>query len=395
MSRQNNRAPTENEQVTLQQRVDQILGAIRQRRDEIEAVLPPDIPFDRFHATINQALRNDPKILHCTAISIVNACIRSAYDGLRLDGREAALVAHEVNVGTKQHPRWEKHAEYFPMVRGLIKKILLGGKVVSMEVETIHVNDQYRIVRGTDPSIYHEPVLDGDRGRIIAAYSIALLGTGERVTEVMTRADLDRVRAAAKTDYVWKAWEGEMSKKAVLRRHEKRLPSGRDFVDIEAQLLYPQFQQDQQQALPAPARPTRQQFQALSHDPFSSGVPLDIGATREREAVHAGGESEKQTRERVNPRARAVERADIGAQESHDATSDEQGADELPADGAEWSMWQADVLNKIGAASSVDQVNAVHAAEKAVLAAAAPALADTITAALTDRIAELMSGDDA
>ncbi len=395
MSRQQSRPPTENEQVTLQQRVDQILGAIRQRRAEIDAVLPPDIPFDRFHATINQALRIDPKILHCTAISIVNACIRSAYDGLRLDGREAALVAHDVNVGTKQAASYEKQAEYFPMVRGLIKKILLGGKVVSMEVETIHVNDQYRIVRGTDPSVYHEPVLDGDRGRIIAAYSIALLGTGERVTEFMTRADLDRVRAAAKTDYVWKAWEGEMSKKAVLRRHEKRLPSGRDFVDIEAQLLYPQFQQDQQQALPAPARPTRQQFHALSHDPFSGVAPLDVGATREREAVRAGGESEEQTRERVNPRARAGERADIGAQEDPGPTSNEQGADELPADGAEWSMWQADVLNKIVAASSVDQVNAVHAAEKAVLAAAAPAVADTITAALTDRIAELMSGDDA
>lgn len=395
MNRQSRRAPSDNERITLEQRVHQILLSIRQRRDEIAATLAQDVPYDRFEANISQALRRDPEILYCTTASIVNACIHAAYDGLRLDGREAVLVAHNVKIGTGTNEKWEKQAEYFPMVRGLIKKILVGGKVVSIEVETIHVNDQYRIVRGTDPSIYHVPVLDGDRGRIIAAYSIALLGTGERVTEVMTRADLDRVRAAAKTDYVWKAWEGEMSKKAVLRRHEKRLPSGRDFVDIEAQLLYPQFQQDQQQALPAPARPTRQQFQALSHDPFSGGVPLDIGATREREAVRAGGESEEQTRERVNPRARAGERADIGAQEDPGPTSNEQGADELPADGAEWSMWQADVLNKIGAASSVDQVNAVHAAEKAVLAAAAPALADTITAALTDRIAELMSGDDA
>lgn len=386
MSRQSSRAPTDNERITLEQRVNQILLSMRQRRDEIAATLAQDVPYDRFEANISQALRRDPEILYCTTASIVNACIHAAYDGLRLDGREAALVAHDVNVGTRQAARYEKQAEYFPMVRGLIKKILLGGKVVSIEVETIHANDRYQVVRGTDPSVYHEPLLDGDRGKIIAAYSIALLATGKRVTEVMPRADLDAVRAAAKTQKVWEKWPGEMSKKAVLRRHEKRLPSGRDFIDVEAQLLYPQFQPEQQ-ALPAPARPTRQQFQALGHDPLSGGVPLDTGASREREMVRTDGA-------RAEPDGAAQRQVDSREEQRGDA-AEQDAATNLPADSAEWAMWQADVLNKIGAAATVENVNAIHAAEKAALAAAAPKIADEITAALTDRIAELMSGDGA
>lgn len=374
MSKQ--QAPTRNEQITLEQRVGGILGAIIGRRDEIKAVLPPDLPFERYHATINQALRNDPKILLCTTTSIINACIKAAYDGLRLDGREAALVAHDVNVGTKQQPRWEKHAEYFPMVRGLIKKILIGGKVLSMEVETIHERDTYRVVRGTDPRIEHEPYLAGDRGKIVAAYSIALLAGGQRTVEVMTSDGLAAVRAAAKTTYVWDKWPGEMAKKSVIRRHEKRLPSGRDFIDIEARELFPQFQpQPTQQALPPAQRPTRDQFRALSHEPNSAGTPLELGDVRERETVAAGSQERAQDGEQAR-------RRDVR----------EQPQVELPADVAEWSMWQADVLRKIRDAATADAVNEIHRAERQVIEAASKEVAAEIAAALTDRIADLMAG---
>lgn len=373
--------PTQNERISLEQRLQYVLGAIVGRREELEAVLPPDIPFERFHATVNQALRNDPAILNCTGASIVNACIKSAYDGLRLDGREAVLVEHSENVGTKANPKWEKHAVYFPMVRGLIKKILMSREVVAIDVDVIHANDQYRIIRGTNPDVLHEPLVVGDRGPIVAAYSVATLKSGHKTTEVMLRADLDAVRAEAKTQFVWKKWEGEMDKKSVIRRHEKRLPSGRDMIDVEARELFPHFQP--KAALPAPVsaaqgpRPTRQQFSApihnsISHDPMGQGVTLDAGQARgDRAPVET-------TQRRDGTPVKSETRQQIDA-----------GSEPVPADPAEWIAWRGEMLSKIEQLASIDSVNALRQAEAARIDTAPDDVRDAVAGAFSDRIADL------
>jgi hypothetical protein len=52
---------------------------------------------------------------------------------------------------------------------------------------------------------------------IIGAYCIIKCSRGEFI-EVMSYKELMRVRATAKTDYIWKAWEGEMIKKTIIKR---------------------------------------------------------------------------------------------------------------------------------------------------------------------------------
>lgn len=364
---------SENARVTMEQRVKQVLAAIVSRRDEIEAVLPPDIPFDRFHATINQALRTNPDILACTGASIVNACIKSAYDGLRLDGRDAVLVAHNVNVGTKDAPRWEMHAEYFPMVRGLIKKILSSREVLAIDVDVIHENDQYRIIRGTNPEILHEPLVVGNRGKIVAAYSIATLKSGYKTAEVMLRGDLDKVKAEAKTQMVWGKWEGEMDKKSVIRRHEKRLPSGRDMIDVEARELFPQFQpREAPPMLAAPTqRPTRDQFRQLGNDGGEAGTPMDFGDDR-REPVEAGRAADRQADAK---QAAQQSKPDVSAH--------------LPSTPNEWALWRGEVLGKLENLASIQAVNALRTEHAAAIDAAAADLADEIAGAFSDRSADL------
>lgn len=369
----NARPATENERLTLEQRANQVLAAISGRREEVEAVLPPDIKFEAFHATINQALRTNPEILDCTYASIVNACIKSAYDGLRLDGREAALVAHNVNVGTKGAARWELHAEYFPMVRGLIKKILSSREVLAIDVDVIHENDQYRIIRGTNPEILHEPLVVGNRGKIVAAYSIATLKSGYKTAEVMLRGDLDKVKAEAKTQTVWGKWEGEMDKKSVIRRHEKRLPSGRDMIDVEARELFPQYQpREAAPMLAAPAqRPTRDQFRQLGNDGGEAGTPMDFGDDR-REPVEAGRAADRQADAK---QAAQQSKPDISAH--------------LPNSPNEWALWRGEVLSKIERAEGVNAVNALRTEHSAAIDAAPADLADEVAGAFSDRIADL------
>src|SRR3546814_5496739 len=77
----------------------QVLNQLGNREKEISNMLPQDLPIERFQANVLNALRNTPSILDATAASIVKACMKAAYDGLRIDGKDAAIVVHETTYG--------------------------------------------------------------------------------------------------------------------------------------------------------------------------------------------------------------------------------------------------------------------------------------------------------
>src|SRR3546814_247506 len=106
----------------------QVLNQLGNREKEISNMLPQDLPIERFQANVLNALRNTPSILDATAASIVKACMKAAYDGLRIDGKEAAIVVHENTYGQGQNQRKVKEAEYFPMAFGLIQQVLRGDR---------------------------------------------------------------------------------------------------------------------------------------------------------------------------------------------------------------------------------------------------------------------------
>lgn len=377
---QGNNRPQENTQTSFEQQTRWVLGQITTRRMEIEAVLPPDIPFDRFHATISQALMNNPKILKCTGPSIVRACVKSAYDGLRLDGKEATLVDHNVKVA--QNPdRWENHAEYFPMVRGLIKKILMGGQVIAMDIDVIHKNDVHSIVKGTNPSIHHEPLLEGPRGPIIAAYSVATLKNGARVAEVMTRDEIEDVRKEAKTQMIWNRWEGEMYKKTVARRHEKRLPSGREFRDMEAVEMFPQFNRDAP-ALAAPApRPTR----PAALEPPAQTMGYDLGdQLRGAEREEVDRHSDKRADQSVREQRQRQEKDPADGKRT-----------DVPVGPEEQAAWVNETREKIGQACDIGRANDLWVASREVLQSLEADDRKELEQLFTDRMADLAADDDA
>ena len=74
----------------------------------------------------------------------------------------------------------------------------------------------------------------GDRGKIIAAYSVAVLKSGERSREVMWVDEIEDVRKASRypDGGPWVTWFGEMCKKTVAKRHAKVLPMSSDLDDL-------------------------------------------------------------------------------------------------------------------------------------------------------------------
>lgn len=365
---------TENQQITAGQRLEHVLAALRNAIADIEPFL--DIPFDKFLATVRQALVNSPDILKCTPASIIRACIKAAHDGLRIDGREAALVKHGVKV-SKQPERWEDRAEYFPMVFGIVQQILKGGEVIAMESEVVREGDEFEVMRGTNPGIHHRPNYEGERGQIIAAYSVATLKSGVKTFEVMDRADLAAVKAAAKTKYVWDAWPGEMSRKSVVRRHRKMLPLGdRDIVDSEERSMFEDIEQ------PAAGighnsrpRPTRESV-AQAQD-TSAGMLMDASCDVDGVVI-----DQERPKEKV---ARQAAKASSG-KSSQGATAP--GQADMPADASEWQQWASGVDREIVDAPDAVAVNTIAQREEGRLKAAPKQHADYLRGLIADRLTD-------
>jgi recombination protein RecT len=342
-NRPQQRELTENEKVSLDQKRQQQMTAlfrdIKARRGHIEAVLPTDIPFQKFEACLAMAIRREPKLLECYGPSLIKAAIQSAYDGLMPDGKEAVILYRWNN----KEKRLE--ANYQSMAYGLRKKIVEVGAAKHIEATVVYKNEPFRYSKGLNPILEHEPILDDERrGDLWAVYSVATLPDGERVFEVMTKGDVMAVKAVAMTTDVWDKWPAEMWRKSVLRRHSKALPTARPIRDAEALEMFPQFANQGHAALPAqgsaPPRPAAADFAQLE-DRTSDG--LDLSGFME------GAEEERETVE-VEQKTDAKPATATKAKEQPAAATETAGPSEqaIPNDPEGWSTWQTQVKLDIG-----------------------------------------------
>lgn len=194
---------------------------------QFATVLPPHISAKQFARVTLTAIQNNRELLECERLSLWNACMRAAQDGLLPDGRHGAMVVF------KDRKRGIKTAQWMVMIAGLRQKIRNSGEVATLDVEVVRERDQYEYRRGDDPRIDHTPVR-GPRGAVIAAYSIAKLKSGEISREWMWVEEIEEVRkrSRAADSGPWVTDYGEMCKKTVARRHSKTLPMSTDVLGL-------------------------------------------------------------------------------------------------------------------------------------------------------------------
>ncbi len=201
---------------------------VNKMHGEFAKALPGHISADKFVRTAQTAIaltRNIEKVKNTA--SLLAACSKAAQDGLILDGREAALVVD-----------YNGDVQYRPMMRGLLKLAYNSGEIKSIVVETVRENDVFEYSPTADEPITHKIDLRQDRGEVYAYYALAKLRDGGIVHEVMTKADVYRIRDRSDA---WKAYKAgkikstpwhtdeiEMGRKTVFRRLSKYLPSSTD-----------------------------------------------------------------------------------------------------------------------------------------------------------------------
>lgn len=206
--------------------VESVRGTLARMAPEFRAALPPQIPVERFVRTAITAVQMQPQLLDADRRSLLGACMKAAQDGLLPDGREAALVIFRSKSGPI--------CQYMPMVGGILKKIRNSGELASIGAHVVYEKDDFAYELGDYESITHKPYLGEDRGKPIAAYAVARTKDAAVYREVMSVAEINKVRAVsrAKDAGPWVDWWDEMARKTVIRRLAKRLPSSADLDQV-------------------------------------------------------------------------------------------------------------------------------------------------------------------
>lgn len=256
---------------------------------EFAKQLPGHITPEKFVRTAQTAIVHTRGIEKVTnPRSLLIACSKAAADGLVLDGREAALVVN-----------FKGEVEYRPMMRGLLKLAWQSKEIKGLVVEIVRKGDLFRhMPTNLVEPIKHEINHENDRGDPYVVYALAELVGGGIVHEVMSVADVNRIRdrsdawKAFKTDKIkstpWQTDWSEMARKTVFRRISKFLPSSTDRDEfrsaverIDEDFTFGTDEDGQAQAIHQPAGKKRGGAAAALRDitpkpaPEATTVPAD------------------------------------------------------------------------------------------------------------------------
>lgn len=170
------------------------------------------------------AVTENPELLKCTPVSFLAALRHLGQIGLPFSGPGA--LAHLVPFGHKVVP--------IVNYRGLASLARRSGLVRRIEARVVCEKDKFDVSYGSRQHITHKPHIGADRGRIIAAYAIGELRDGSCQIEVMSRDEIEKIknRSRAGGRGPWATDFSEMSRKTVLRRLLKYLPSIGDIEQV-------------------------------------------------------------------------------------------------------------------------------------------------------------------
>jgi recombination protein RecT len=355
--------------------------------DQLIKALPSHISVDKFQRVAMTAISSDPELLNADRRSLFGAIVKAAQDGLLPDKREGALVIFNQKVSKRGEPnRYEKHVQWMPMIAGIHKKLRQSGEICSIYAHIVYSEDKFELVLGDDESLLHvPPVLGVDRGEAVGVYAIAKLKDGTIMREVMTRADIEKVRSVSKSGEYgpWKDWWDEMWKKTVIRRLSKRLPMSTDLERvINDDTTQGNFALATVEALGTTPRLTRADLQRQAQSPAIEHQP----------AAELEPEPEASFSEILNDGIPALE-GDQG-QDAIDPPHDDDGViddapEPEPSGPPAWIAKHDEILAGVNAAATVIDLNAWDAEYAKHCVAMPPTEANALGDMIADKRAAL------
>jgi len=187
-------------------------------REQFARALPKHLPAERFARVAITALTRTPKLQECTPASLMKCLLDLSAMGLEPDGRRAHLIPYG------------NEATLIIDYKGLVELIRRSGDVVSIRAETVCAADSFAWRNG---EIAHEIDWRQPRGEVQAVYAECVMKTGERQVAVMTRDEVEAIRARSRAGKSgpWVTDWAEMAKKTAVRRLSKMLPLSSEIMD--------------------------------------------------------------------------------------------------------------------------------------------------------------------
>ena len=200
----------------------------------VESILPSSVKMSTFTRCAAVAMAGSNDLGKADRDSVIMSLTQCAKDGLVPDNKEAAIVTFNTNVAGKGQPKqWITKAQYMPMIDGVMKRARQSGQISVLSSKAVFNDDQFDYwMDENGEHINYRPMFKGGDMRL--AFAFAKLTTGELIVEVMSKADVDKVRAASKTGQYgpWKDWYERMACKAVMHRLARRLPNASEIVEM-------------------------------------------------------------------------------------------------------------------------------------------------------------------
>ena len=189
---------------------------LESKTDQLATLVPRHMTADRIIKLALLAVNRNDKLMECSPASVLKCVIQAAELGLDFSGTmgQAYLVPFAGN------------CTLIPGYRGLAD-LARRHSGVEVEAECVFETDEFKWCRGTEPRIDHNPHGErSDDSTITHAYAIGRFPSGSVKFEVMTRAQIQKIRAISKqpNGMLWKDHYHEACRKTLVRRLCKYLP---------------------------------------------------------------------------------------------------------------------------------------------------------------------------
>ena len=130
-----------------------VLGILGKYQKQIEAVVPRYMTPDRMFGLVTGAFNQNPKLLQCTPMSVLNAVVAAASMGVEIRGRSAYLVPYK---------------DQCQLLLDYRAKMMLAERdpdVQFIPPTLVYPQDEWEYwIEDGIPHFKHTPVLEGDRG---------------------------------------------------------------------------------------------------------------------------------------------------------------------------------------------------------------------------------------
>lgn len=192
-----------------------------QFKKQLALAVPKHLNADRMARIAATEVRKNKALLNTEPTSFLGSVMQAAQLGL--EPGSALGQAYLVPYGNQ--------CQLIIGYKGMIDLARRSGQVLSLNAYAVREGDDFKFQLGLKPDIHHVPSLEADRIKkpITYVYAVATLKGGGYQFEVMSRAEVEAVKAKAKSKNIWTNYFEEMAKKTVIRRLFKYLP-----VSIEA-----------------------------------------------------------------------------------------------------------------------------------------------------------------